>query len=80
MNKVVGFLVAAGGSGSYMSVMGVANSLMLDFRVTVIPRFVYATGGCFAGGRLEDCDIRERVENLVSESIRYGNALQPEIL
>ena len=42
--KVVGFLCAAGGMSSYMSVMAFANSLMLDFRSVIIPRFVYATG------------------------------------
>ena len=41
-DKIVGFLCAAGGQGSYMSVMAYANSLMLDFRCTIIPRFVYA--------------------------------------
>ena len=30
-NKVVGFACAAGGHSSYMSVMSIANSLMLDF-------------------------------------------------
>ncbi|MCP4849428.1 MAG: NAD(P)H-dependent oxidoreductase, partial [Verrucomicrobiaceae bacterium] len=45
--KVVGFACAAGGKSSYMSVMGVANSLMLDFRAHIIPRFVYATGESF---------------------------------
>ena len=30
-NKVVGFLCSAGGPGSYMSIMGLANSLMLDY-------------------------------------------------
>ncbi len=35
-NKVVGFLCAAGGASSYMSVMGLANSLMLDFRSVII--------------------------------------------
>src|SRR5262245_61062542 len=29
-DKVVGFLCAAGGQSSYMSVLGLANSLMLD--------------------------------------------------
>ena len=35
---------------SYMSVMAYANSLMLDFRCVIIPRFVYATGSAFAEG------------------------------
>ena len=41
--KVVGFICAAGGQGSYMSVMALANSLMLDFRCLIVPRIVYAT-------------------------------------
>ena len=48
-NKIVGFLCAAGGMSSYMSVMAYANSLMLDFRTVIIPRFVYATGDAFEG-------------------------------
>lgn len=78
-NKVVGFMVTAGGSGSYMSVMGLANSLMLDFRVTVIPRFVYATGDCFAAGRLEDLDTQQRLSELVAQTVRYGLALSPDV-
>lgn len=41
-DKVIGFMCAAGGQGSYMAVMGFANSLMLDFRSVIVPRFVYA--------------------------------------
>jgi FMN reductase len=43
--KVVGLMAAAGGRSSYMSLMGLANSLMLDFRCWIAPRFVYATSG-----------------------------------
>ena len=39
--KTVGFLISAGGQGSYMSVLGFANSLMLDFRCWIVPRFLY---------------------------------------
>ena len=39
--KTVGFLISAGGGGSYMSVLGFANSLMLDFRCWIVPRFLY---------------------------------------
>jgi len=62
-NKVVGFLCAAGGKSSYMSVMGLANSLMLDFRCLIIPRFVYSTGEDFE----EDGTIDPNLENRVSE-------------
>jgi NAD(P)H-dependent FMN reductase len=48
-DKVVGFLCAAGGRGSYMSVMSLANSLMLDFRCLIVPRFVYAIDRDFDG-------------------------------
>lgn len=39
--KVIGFICAAGGQRSYMSVMSLANSLMLDFRCLIVPKFVY---------------------------------------
>ena len=41
-NKVVGFISAAGGKSSYMAPMGLINSLMLDFRCLIVPRFVQA--------------------------------------
>jgi FMN reductase len=40
---VVGLVCAAGGKSSYMAPLGFINSLMLDFRVWVAPRYVYAT-------------------------------------
>lgn len=39
--KVIGFICAAGGQRSYMSIMNLANSLMLDFRCLIVPKFVY---------------------------------------
>src|SRR6201993_4476834 len=60
-DKVVGFLCAAGGMSSYMSVMAYANSLMLDFRTVIIPRFVYATGDSFDGDKLVDAKVEKRV-------------------
>lgn len=74
--KVVGMMLAAGGHSSYMSAMGLANSLMLDFRCLVVPRFIYATGDCFEGDRLADEVIQDRVELLVDETIRIADALQ----
>ncbi len=60
-NKTVAFLNAAGGPSSYMSVMPMANSLMLDFRCLIVPRFVYATPGDFADGEISNSTITERV-------------------
>jgi len=74
--KVVGFLCAAGGMSSYMSVMAFANSLMLDFRSVIIPRFVYATGRAFEGDNLTDKEVGERIEELADEMIRFTQALR----
>ena len=74
--KVVGFLCAAGGMSSYMSVMAFANSLMLDFRSVIIPRFVYATGRAFEGDELKDKEVGERIDELADELIRFTKALR----
>jgi len=74
--KIVGFLCAAGGMNSYMSVMAFANSLMLDFRSVIIPRFVYATGDAFEGDELKDKKVAKRIEELAAELIRFGQALR----
>ncbi|MFK5921334.1 MAG: NAD(P)H-dependent oxidoreductase [Verrucomicrobiota bacterium] len=76
--KVAGFLCAAGGQGSYMSIMSIANSLMLDFRTVVIPRFVYATGDQFQGGEIAHEDLGERIEQVADELIRFTNALRSD--
>lgn len=74
--KVVGFLCAAGGLSSYMSVMALANSLMLDFRSVIVPRFVYATGEAFAEGRIRDADVQRRVAELALATARLGTAVK----
>ena len=74
-NKVVGFLCAAGGSGSYMSMMGLANSLMLDFHCLVIPRFVYATKEAFTDGRVRDSEVDDRIQELADTLVRLSAAM-----
>lgn len=74
--KVVSLMLAAGGQGSYMSAMGLANSLMLDFRCVIVPRFVYATGESFEGDQLADEDIARRVDQLVAATVRISDALR----
>lgn len=76
-DKVVGFLCAAGGMSSYMSVMAYANSLMLDFRTVIIPRFVYATGHAFDGDKPADQDVVRRIEQVADELVRFTAALRP---
>jgi len=75
-DKVVGFLCAAGGMGSYMSVMSFANSLMLDFRCLIIPRFVYATGDSFDGYSLADTKVAKRIEQVVAELVRVTKGVR----
>jgi FMN reductase len=73
--KVVGFLCAAGGSGSFMAPMGLANSLMLDFHSLILPRFVYASGESFSGQEIADTDCEDRVRQLVQLLVRVSSAL-----
>ena len=69
-NKVVGFLCAAGGEKSYMSIMSIANSLMLDFRCVIIPRFVYVSDDTVA-----DEAVVERIHELADELVRFTTNL-----
>ena len=73
--KVVGFLCAAGGLMSYMSVMSFANSLMLDFRCLIIPRFVYADGNVFGEEGIKDEKVKARIEELVQTATRLTKAI-----
>ena len=74
-NKVVGFLCAAGGKQSYMSVMNLANSLMLDFRCFIIPRFVYSISEDFEVDDMTDSKVKARVNELAKEFDRICLAL-----
>jgi NAD(P)H-dependent FMN reductase len=75
-DKIVGFLCAAGGEASYMSVMAYANSLMLDFRCVIVPRFVFATSDSFDGEHITDKEITERVEQAANDLVRFTKALR----
>ena len=82
--KLVGFLCAAGGQASYMSVMNIANSLMLDFRCLIVPRFVYATSGAFGNVRTEDMfiaddDILGRLKEFSDMTLTLARAFDPVI-
>jgi FMN reductase len=73
-DKTVGFLCAAGGGSSYMSIMGLANSLMLDFRCLIIPRFVYARGEDFTEKGKPTADLSKRIAQLAETSMKIRNA------
>ncbi len=71
--QVVGFLCSAGGQGSYMAAMGLANSLMLDFRCLILPQFVYTTDAAFKGDELDEPEIKDRIQKLVESMIRVSS-------
>lgn len=63
-DKTVGIACATGSMVSYMSHVGLAASLMLDFRCVIVPRFVYATGEAFKDGKLVDEGVQTRMAEL----------------
>ena len=73
-NKVVGFLCMAGGEKSYMSILSLANSLMLDFRCLIAPQFVYVTSNAFRDHVLEQSFVQAFDSLLVQR--RCSHALQ----
>ena len=61
-DKVVGMMCAAGGDRSYMSALPFLNSLMLDFRSVIVPRFVYASRPAFKDGAIIDPELLGRIK------------------
>lgn len=75
-DKVVAFACAAGGGASYMGIMALANSLMLDFRCVVVPRFVYATEADFSGDTIANPDVLRRTQDVAAALARFTAALR----
>lgn len=73
--KPVGFLCSAGGRSSYMAPIGLANSLMFDFRSWIVPRFVYATGADFAADGSITPQVLERIGELAAALVKLSDAL-----
>jgi len=74
--KVVSLAVAAGGNSSYMAPLSFANSLMIDFRCIINPRFVYATGAAFdEHNSISDDGIKERLAALASKHVELSDKL-----
>lgn len=74
LHKTVGFICSAGGRGSYMSIMPLANSLMLDFRCLIVPRFVYADDSDFSEVGMPPA-IEDRIAELANETVRIASAV-----
>ena len=75
-NKVVAFLCSAGGHGSFMAIMALANSLMLDFRCVIVPRFVYSTGADFSGDKITDSKVTARVAECARATAKLAAAVK----
>lgn len=74
-DKPVGLVCSAGGHASYMSVMGFAAGLMLDFRCWIVPRFVFAHDADFGPDARPSPDVVDRLESLGRETARAAVAL-----
>jgi FMN reductase len=60
-----------------MSIMSLANSLILDFRCLIVPRFVYSIWSDFKDGQMVNEKVTERVKQLCAEVVRLATALAP---
>ena len=74
--KPVGFLCAAGGQRSYMSPIGLANSLMFDFRCHIVPRYVYATKEDFTASHEPRPELAGRIRQLAESATDLAAALR----
>ncbi len=74
--QVVAMAIAAGGQRSGMAPMALANSMMLDFRCIIVPRFAYLSRGDFDADGQPDEGSMERLGLLCDELYRIAAALR----
>ena len=55
--------------------MPFANSLMIDYRCFIIPKFVYALKNDFDGKEIINSEIKERIDELGNDLVRISEAL-----
>jgi len=78
LNKTIGFMAAAGGESSYMSILPTINSIMLQNRAIIIPRFVYTSYKAFdKNGKLSSDEIKTRLKQLADQSIEIAKVTYP---
>ncbi len=67
--KAVGLVCQAGGQRSYLAPLGFINSLAVDYRCLVSPRYVYSAREEFLADNTlpPDGDVRERLNKLIQE-------------
>lgn len=78
-HKVIGFVAVAGGEPSYMAPLGLLNSLMLDFRAVIVPRYVLAMRTHFEN-HLPTPEIVFRLNELVDNVTLFTRGLRDYIL
>lgn len=76
-DKVVGIVCAAGGYASYMAHMSIVNSLMLDFRCVIVPRFVHSGELDVSDDSIVSGETQIRLDETVTLFARMARALNP---
>jgi len=73
-NKTIGFMAAAGGESSYMSLLPTISSMMLQHRALIVPRYVYASYKSFSKeGELIDDTVKDRLKDLVNQGAELAS-------
>tara|TARA_B100000427_G_scaffold155457_1_gene129232 strand:- start:13913 stop:14437 length:525 start_codon:yes stop_codon:yes gene_type:complete len=76
-DKVIGLAVTAGGQKSYMAPLSFINSLLIDYRCIIVPRYVYATSEAFnEDNTIIDETIQKRLTSLAESLITITQKLQ----
>lgn len=76
-DKVVAMVCASGGPASYMAHMSLVNSLMLDFRCVIVPRFVHCGELDVTPSRIVSLETQSRLDETVALFVRMSRALSP---
>lgn len=74
-HKVVGFLCTAANQRGYMSIMGLANSLMLEYRCLIVPYLVFTSPSSFGDNGLEDSHAIKRLSQLATNACQLSAAV-----
>lgn len=72
--KVVGLVATGGTDRSYLAPLSLANSLMVDHRCVIVPRFVFVTPSNFAadGMLVADGEIATRLADLARDLVHLA--------
>ena len=73
--KVFSFIVNAGAEKSYMAPMKFMNSLMIDFRCLILPKFLYVTSKDFdKQNKIDNQDIIDSLDSMVKSHLNLTKA------